>query len=151
MSAGRDGESAQDSPVPSHGGHALVDRLNAGEPYAVAFGGQGSAWLENLEELVSSAGIESEIATLAGEADVLLAPVARDCRRAADRLRAAALDARAGGRGVGAQRQAADLRGHVGAGGPADPDRRDPCADAVRAWTWSAPRRWLSPGIRRAC
>ena len=74
VSAGRDG----DSPEPSHGAHALVDRLNAGEPYAVAFGGQGSAWLETLEELVSSAGIESEIATLAGEADLLLAPVARD-------------------------------------------------------------------------
>ena len=41
--------------------HALVDRLNAGEPYAVAFGGQGASWLENLEELVSSAGIESEV------------------------------------------------------------------------------------------
>ncbi|GAI14272.1 unnamed protein product, partial [marine sediment metagenome] len=40
--------------------HALVDLLNAGEPYAVAFGGQGASWLENLEELVSSAGIESE-------------------------------------------------------------------------------------------
>ncbi len=74
VSAGRDG----DSPEPSHGPHALVDRLNAGEPYAVAFGGQGSAWLETLEELVSSAGIEAEIATLAGEADLLLAPVARD-------------------------------------------------------------------------
>ena len=74
VSAGRDG----DSPEPSHGAHALVDRLTAGEPYAVAFGGQGSAWLETLEELVSSAGIESEIATLAGEADLLLAPVARD-------------------------------------------------------------------------
>ena len=78
VSVARDGESAQDSPVPSHGGHALVDRLNAGEPYAVAFGGQGSAWLETLEELVSSAGIESEIATLAGDADLLLAPAARD-------------------------------------------------------------------------
>jgi fatty acid synthase len=44
--------------------HALVDRLNAGEPYAVAFGGQGGAWLENLEELVSSAGIESELSQL---------------------------------------------------------------------------------------
>jgi fatty acid synthase len=74
VSAGRDGDSAE----PSQGAHALVDRLNAGEPYAVAFGGQGSAWLETLEELVSSAGIESEIATLAGEADLLLAPVARD-------------------------------------------------------------------------
>ncbi|MBI3692871.1 MAG: hypothetical protein HY239_19980, partial [Mycolicibacterium aromaticivorans] len=56
--------------------HALVDRLNAGEPYAVAFGGQGSAWLETLEELVTSAGIESELATLAGEAELLLEPVA---------------------------------------------------------------------------
>ena len=48
--------------------HALVDRLTAGEPYAVAFGGQGSAWLENLEELVSSAGIEPDLANLVGEA-----------------------------------------------------------------------------------
>jgi fatty acid synthase len=58
--------------------HALVDRLNAGEPYAVAFGGQGSAWLETLEELVSSAGIESDLATLAGEAELLLEPVAKE-------------------------------------------------------------------------
>ncbi|BBY62201.1 type I polyketide synthase [Mycolicibacterium helvum] len=58
--------------------HALVDRLNAGEPYAVAFGGQGSAWLETLEELVTSAGIESELATLAGEAELLLEPVANE-------------------------------------------------------------------------
>lgn len=57
---------------------ALVDRLTAGEPFAVAFGGQGSAWLESLEELVSSAGIETELATLAGEADLLLQPVARE-------------------------------------------------------------------------
>src|SRR5262249_37855238 len=62
---------------PAHS-RALVDRLNAGEPYAVAFGGQGSAWLETLEELVSTAGIEGELATLAGEADLLLQPVARD-------------------------------------------------------------------------
>ncbi|MCI4675122.1 type I polyketide synthase [Candidatus Mycolicibacterium alkanivorans] len=55
--------------------HALVDRLNAGEPYAAAFGGQGSAWLETLEELVTAAGIESELATLAGEAELLLEPV----------------------------------------------------------------------------
>lgn len=57
---------------------ALVDRLTAGEPYAVAFGGQGSAWLESLEELVSSAGIETELATLAGEAELLLEPVAKE-------------------------------------------------------------------------
>ena len=58
--------------------HALVDRLNAGEPYAVAFGGQGGAWLENLEELVSSAGIESELSAVVGEAALLLEPVARE-------------------------------------------------------------------------
>ena len=60
------------------GTHALVDRLNAGEPYAVAFGGQGGAWLENLEELVSSAGIESELSEVVGEAALLLEPVARE-------------------------------------------------------------------------
>ena len=58
--------------------HALVDRLTAGEPYAVAFGGQGSAWLENLEELVSSAGIEPDLANLVGEAALLLEPVAKE-------------------------------------------------------------------------
>src|SRR3954452_676790 len=60
------------------GTHALVDRLNAGEPYAVAFGGQGGSWLENLEELVSSAGIESELSEIVGEAALLLEPVARE-------------------------------------------------------------------------
>ena len=73
VSTGRDDESG--SPQSSH---ALVDRLTAGEPYAVAFGGQGSAWLETLEELVSSAGIEAELATLVGEAELLLEPVARE-------------------------------------------------------------------------
>ncbi|WP_421844961.1 fatty acid synthase subunit beta domain-containing protein [Mycobacterium sp.] len=58
--------------------HALVDRLTAGEPYAVAFGGQGSAWLETLEELVSAAAIEAELATLVGEVELLLEPVAKE-------------------------------------------------------------------------
>ena len=48
VSAGCDGN----APEATHAANALVDRLNAGEPYAVAFGGQGSAWLETLEELV---------------------------------------------------------------------------------------------------
>ncbi len=73
VTTGRD-----DEPGSTHSTHALVDRLNAGEPYAVAFGGQGSAWLETLEELVSSAGIEAELATLAGEAALLLEPVAKE-------------------------------------------------------------------------
>ena len=46
VSAGGDGDPAQTR----YSTDALVDRLNAGEPYAVAFGGQGSAWLETLEE-----------------------------------------------------------------------------------------------------
>src|SRR5271155_67346 len=62
----------------TQGTQALVDRLTAGESYAVAFGGQGGAWLETLEELVSSAGIESELATLVGEVDLLLEPVAKE-------------------------------------------------------------------------
>ncbi len=73
VSTGRNDESG--APQSSH---ALVDRLTAGEPYAVAFGGQGSAWLETLEELVSSAGIEAELSTLVGEAELLLEPVARE-------------------------------------------------------------------------
>jgi fatty acid synthase len=74
VSADHDGMTAE----ATQGTHALVDRLTAGESYAVAFGGQGSAWLETLEELVSSAGIESELATLVGEVDLLLEPVAKE-------------------------------------------------------------------------
>ncbi|MDV3127760.1 DUF1729 domain-containing protein [Mycobacterium sp. 21AC1] len=77
VSAGWSDESGSDGTA-ADSTHALVDRLSAGEPYAVAFGGQGSAWLESLEELVSSAGIESELATLAGEAELLLEPVASE-------------------------------------------------------------------------
>ena len=57
VSTSRRGDS-NGKPTSAHGAHALVDLLNAGEPYAVAFGGQGGNWLENLEELISSAGIE---------------------------------------------------------------------------------------------
>jgi fatty acid synthase len=71
-------ERAGEIPEALSGPHALVDRLNAGEPYAVAFGGQGGTWLENLEELVSSAGIESELSEIVGEAALLLEPVARE-------------------------------------------------------------------------
>ncbi|WP_205873957.1 type I polyketide synthase [Mycobacterium camsae] len=71
VSADRDGSGP-------HSTHALVDRLTAGEPYAVAFGGQGSAWLETLEELVSGAGIESDLAELVGEVQLLLEPVAKE-------------------------------------------------------------------------
>ncbi|MBV8786912.1 MAG: DUF1729 domain-containing protein, partial [Mycobacterium sp.] len=75
VSADRDGKGQH---PPAGDSHALVDRLTTGEPYGVAFGGQGSAWLETLEELVSSAGIESELATLVGEVQLLLEPVAKE-------------------------------------------------------------------------
>jgi fatty acid synthase, bacteria type len=79
VSADRDGNGPGRGDHPLAGdAHALVDRLTAGEPYAVAFGGQGSAWLETLEELVSSAGIETELATLVGEVQLLLEPVAKE-------------------------------------------------------------------------
>jgi fatty acid synthase len=77
VTTGRKGGSAE-GPSPQTGAHALVDLLNAGEPYAVAFGGQGGNWLENLEELISSAGIESELSEIVGEAALLLEPVARE-------------------------------------------------------------------------
>ncbi|HEX7322149.1 MAG TPA: fatty acid synthase subunit beta domain-containing protein, partial [Mycobacterium sp.] len=75
VSADRDGAGPSRRGVT---GAALVDRLTGGEPFAVAFGGQGSAWLETCEELVTSAGIEAELATLAGEADLMLEPVAKE-------------------------------------------------------------------------
>ena len=74
VSAGRESDSGK----PAHATHALVDRLSAGEAYAVAFGGQGSGWLENLEELVSSAGIEDELAKLVDDAEVMLEPIAHE-------------------------------------------------------------------------
>ena len=124
VSTGRDDESG--APQSSH---ALVDRLTAGEPYAVAFGGQGSAWLENLEELVSSAGIESELATLVGEAEFLLEPVAREMVvvrpigfKPMQWVRALAAEE------TGAELQAADVGRRVGTGHAAHPDRR--CARA---------------------
>ena len=112
---------------PRRSAHALVDRLNAGEPYAVAFGGQGSAWLETLEELVSSAGIEGRTRD-AGRRGRTAARAGRQGtrRRPADRLRAAAVGARAGlpKSRVPAAKQltsAAVSRARR----PAHPDRRD--------------------------
>ncbi|HEV7423438.1 MAG TPA: fatty acid synthase subunit beta domain-containing protein, partial [Mycobacterium sp.] len=77
VTTGRNGDGGGNASVLT-GANALVDLLNAGEPYAVAFGGQGGNWLENLEELISSAGIESELSEVVGEAELLLEPVARE-------------------------------------------------------------------------
>ena len=60
---------------------ALVDRLLAGTPYAIAFGGQGSPWLEPLASLIRDFALEAELETLVGQADDLLVPVAAELAR----------------------------------------------------------------------
>lgn len=64
------------TPAPKKG--ALVDRLLADESYALAFGGQGSPWLNSLEELSRDNGLEPVLTGLVNEAADLLAPVAQD-------------------------------------------------------------------------
>lgn len=53
-----------------------LDQLAAGTPFALAFGGQGVAWLEPLAELVRVHALE--IGSLVREADARLEPVAGD-------------------------------------------------------------------------
>jgi fatty acid synthase len=60
---------------------ALVDRLADGTPYALAFGGQGSPWLEPLAGLIRDFALEAELSTLLSQAEALLAPVATDLAR----------------------------------------------------------------------
>ena len=67
--------SASSRPGTSRSG-ALLDRLVAGEPYALAFGGQGAPWLEPLADLVRDHALEADLAALLDEVDTLLAPVA---------------------------------------------------------------------------
>ena len=59
----------------------LLDRLRDGEPYALAFGGQGAAWLEALAELVRDHALEADLTTLLDEVDELLTPVAGELVR----------------------------------------------------------------------
>ena len=53
----------------------LVDRFTSGEPYALAFGGQGSPWLAALEEIARDSALEPELTELVNEAAARLAPV----------------------------------------------------------------------------
>lgn len=53
----------------------LVDRFTSGEPYALAFGGQGSPWLAALEEIARDSALEPELTELVNEAAAMLAPV----------------------------------------------------------------------------
>ncbi|WP_040819999.1 type I polyketide synthase [Nocardia jiangxiensis] len=55
---------------------SLVDRLLAGEAYALAFGGQGAQWLGELEEIGRDSALEPELTALVNEAATLLGPVA---------------------------------------------------------------------------
>lgn len=55
---------------------SLMDRLAAGERYAVSFGGQGGPWLSTLAELVVDADLEHKLATAVAVAERMVAPVA---------------------------------------------------------------------------
>ena len=57
---------------------ALVDSLNNGVSYAIAFGGQGAPWLTSLEELSRDNGLEPVLTDLVNDAAARLAPVAQD-------------------------------------------------------------------------
>ncbi|MFT3714807.1 MAG: DUF1729 domain-containing protein [Gordonia sp. (in: high G+C Gram-positive bacteria)] len=66
----------------SHGGESsLLDRLAAGEPYAICFAGQGSPWLPTLAELVIDGDLESGLAQTVEDARGILAPIADDLAR----------------------------------------------------------------------
>ncbi|QMW65865.1 DUF1729 domain-containing protein [Mumia sp. ZJ1417] len=53
----------------------LIDALNGGTPYAVAFGGQGSPWLEPLSELLRTFALGSSMHALCADAESRLEPV----------------------------------------------------------------------------
>ncbi|MFB7717858.1 fatty acid synthase subunit beta domain-containing protein [Nocardia sp. NPDC056100] len=55
---------------------SLLDRLLGGAPYALAFGGQGAAWLTELEEIGRDSALEPELTALVNEAAAKLEPVA---------------------------------------------------------------------------
>jgi fatty acid synthase len=54
----------------------LIGRLEAGQLYAVAFGGQGVPWLAPLAELVVDADLDHELRALVTAAEQLLEPIA---------------------------------------------------------------------------
>ncbi|WP_199742744.1 type I polyketide synthase [Nocardia stercoris] len=55
---------------------SLLDRLREGQPYALAFGGQGAVWLRELEEIAHDSALEPELTALVAEAAARLEPVA---------------------------------------------------------------------------
>lgn len=67
-----------DASIPSHADRpsSLIDRIAAGEPYAVSFGGQGVNWLPTLAELVIDAELERSLSRVIDASARLLDPVA---------------------------------------------------------------------------
>ena len=64
----------------THPAHRLLDRLAAGTPLGIVFGGQGeAAWLEHLADLLRRHDVE--LAPLMTAVDERLAPVADELRR----------------------------------------------------------------------
>ncbi|MGH1563726.1 fatty acid synthase subunit beta domain-containing protein [Mumia sp. DW29H23] len=59
----------------------LVDALNDATPYAIAFGGQGSPWLEPLSDLLRTYALGPQLHALCAEAEHRLSPVAGDLAR----------------------------------------------------------------------
>ncbi|MET4048844.1 MULTISPECIES: fatty acid synthase subunit beta domain-containing protein [unclassified Rhodococcus (in: high G+C Gram-positive bacteria)] len=70
------GQGASRSPKSGGGSRTLADRFAAGEPYALAFGGQGAPWLSSLEELARDSALEPELTDLVNESVAILTPVA---------------------------------------------------------------------------
>ncbi|WP_435829327.1 fatty acid synthase subunit beta domain-containing protein [Nocardia fusca] len=64
------GDNDHDSAVP------LIERISAGEPYALAFGGQGAPWLDAFTEVCDDHASTDEMAVLVARAASALAPVA---------------------------------------------------------------------------
>lgn len=60
---------------------ALVDRLLAGTPYAIGFGGQGAPWLEPLAGLIRDFALDTELEALVAQAEERIAPVATELAR----------------------------------------------------------------------
>src|SRR5665811_735927 len=60
---------------------SLVDRIEGGEAYALAFGGQGTPWLEPLADLIRDFALDGEMTALVANAESLIAPVARQFDR----------------------------------------------------------------------
>ncbi len=53
----------------------LLDRLLNGTPYALAFGGQGAQWLDELADISRDSALEPELTALVNEAEAMLEPV----------------------------------------------------------------------------